>query len=243
MYGYVYKTTDLRNNKIYIGQHKSEQYDDKYYGSGIIITSLIKKYGTQNFKNEILCECASAEELNDKEIEFIAQYDARNPEIGYNIATGGAFGDSGYHLGMLGKTQTDKQKACASKACSYKRDKKFCERMAQQTTALWEDDKYRELMSKKRKGKIPWNKGMTIDEETKEKISKSVSKSLKDKYEAMTDEEKLARGKAISAGKKGKVAVTDGNKTYFVSSDEVDDYIHKGYYKMSLQRYKKLNKQ
>ena len=30
MYGYVYLTTDLETNKIYIGQHKAESFDTSY---------------------------------------------------------------------------------------------------------------------------------------------------------------------------------------------------------------------
>lgn len=54
MYGYIYKTTNLINGKFYIGKHKSEKYDPSYYGSGKIIRLAIKKYGLENFKNEVL---------------------------------------------------------------------------------------------------------------------------------------------------------------------------------------------
>lgn len=53
MYGYIYKTTNLINNKIYIGQHKvkEEKIDNSYYGSGKLIIQAIKKYGKENFKS------------------------------------------------------------------------------------------------------------------------------------------------------------------------------------------------
>lgn len=113
MYGYVYKTTDLFNNKIYVGQHKATEFDENYYGSGIIIKELLNKYGTQRFNCEILEWCKSQEELNHKEIFWINKLNCLNESVGYNIATGGAFGDSGYHLGMLGKSQSEKQKCAA----------------------------------------------------------------------------------------------------------------------------------
>ena len=53
MYGYIYKTTDLRNNKIYVGQHKTKTFDNKYFGSGIVIQQLLQKYGTSIFKQSI----------------------------------------------------------------------------------------------------------------------------------------------------------------------------------------------
>jgi hypothetical protein len=37
MYGYVYITTNLINNKIYIGQHKSETFDSEYIGKFLMI--------------------------------------------------------------------------------------------------------------------------------------------------------------------------------------------------------------
>lgn len=37
MYGYIYLTTNLLNNRMYIGKHKSDIYDKSYYGSGKIL--------------------------------------------------------------------------------------------------------------------------------------------------------------------------------------------------------------
>ena len=67
MYGYVYKTTNNLNNKIYIGQHKSSVFDDKYIGSGKILLQAITKYGKDNFTTEVLEWCDSREQLNEKE--------------------------------------------------------------------------------------------------------------------------------------------------------------------------------
>lgn len=69
MYGYIYKTTNLINNKIYIGQKKSNEFlNEKYLGSGKILRQAIDKEGKQNFKVELLEECESAQELNEREI-------------------------------------------------------------------------------------------------------------------------------------------------------------------------------
>lgn len=94
MYGYIYKTTNLLNGKIYIGQHKSENYDSSYYGSGKLIKRSIEKYGIENFSNTVLCFCDSKEELDKAEKQLIRQYDSRNPKIGYNISFGGDGGDT-----------------------------------------------------------------------------------------------------------------------------------------------------
>lgn len=67
MYGYIYLTTNLINNKKYIGRHKSPIKDNSYYGSGKIIKEALKKYGKENFSVEILEECNTKEELFEKE--------------------------------------------------------------------------------------------------------------------------------------------------------------------------------
>ena len=89
MYGYVYKTTNLRNHKIYIGQHKGHIFDPYYYGSGSWFSRVLKKEGKENFKCEVLEECDTAELLNEREIYWIEFYQSRNPQIGYNLAKGG----------------------------------------------------------------------------------------------------------------------------------------------------------
>lgn len=68
MYGYIYKTTNLINNKIYIGKHKSEIFDIKYKGSGQILKSAFIKYGKNNFSCSVIDYANSLEELNKKEI-------------------------------------------------------------------------------------------------------------------------------------------------------------------------------
>ena len=50
---YIYLTTNLINNKKYIGMQHGELNDD-YLGSGNSITEAIKKYGKENFKRIIL---------------------------------------------------------------------------------------------------------------------------------------------------------------------------------------------
>lgn len=48
-----------------------------------------KKYGKDNFKVELIEECNSLEEMNQKEIFYIDKFNSRNEEFGYNISIGG----------------------------------------------------------------------------------------------------------------------------------------------------------
>lgn len=89
MYGYIYLTTNLINNKKYIGQHKSPVFDDKYKGSGKHLSRAIAKYGWDNFICEIIEPCDSIKELNDREEYWIAYYNAVESNEYYNIARGG----------------------------------------------------------------------------------------------------------------------------------------------------------
>lgn len=89
MIGYIYKTTNLKNGKIYIGQHRSTEFNPKYYGSGTTLKKALKKYGKENFKIEILYEANNLKRLNDAEILFIEDYRTIDSSIGYNIELGG----------------------------------------------------------------------------------------------------------------------------------------------------------
>ncbi|MEG1565841.1 MAG: NUMOD3 domain-containing DNA-binding protein [Bacilli bacterium] len=90
MIGYIYKTTNKINGKIYVGQKKSERFlGNKYLGSGKVITNAVKHYGNDNFTVEMLEEINSVEDLDNREIYWIKELNATNREIGYNISEGG----------------------------------------------------------------------------------------------------------------------------------------------------------
>lgn len=87
----IYKTTNLLNGKIYIGQDSKN--DPNYLGSGKTLKRAINKYGKNNFTKEIIEICETKKDLNDREIYWIGKMDSRNRKIGYNISKGGAEGD------------------------------------------------------------------------------------------------------------------------------------------------------
>ena len=89
--GIIYKTTNLVNNKFYVGQDLHNK--PKYLGSGLLLRKAIRKYGLSMFIKEILEQCESVEHLNEREKFWILTLDARNHNIAYNIGEGGHFGD------------------------------------------------------------------------------------------------------------------------------------------------------
>jgi len=83
----IYKTLNLVNNKIYVGQHYTSA-DDGYLGSGKILKLAIFKYGKHNFKREIL-EFVDITNIDDREIYWIAELSATTKYGNYNINIGG----------------------------------------------------------------------------------------------------------------------------------------------------------
>ena len=86
----IYKTTNIINGKIYIGQDSNN--NPKYFGSGNLLKKAFDKYGIENFKKEILEHCDSKKDLNDKEKYWINKLQSINKKIGYNISEGGTGG-------------------------------------------------------------------------------------------------------------------------------------------------------
>jgi len=74
MYYYIYKITNLKNNKFYIGSHKTSNLDDGYFGSGIYLRRAITKYGKGNFSKHIILFCESEDQMRQKETELLQIY-------------------------------------------------------------------------------------------------------------------------------------------------------------------------
>ena len=90
---YIYKITNLINNKVYIGQTNGKKIG--YFGGGFLLKKAIKKYGKENFNKEIIIKGNFNKELlNELEIHYINLYSPPNTKNSYNLAKGG-FSNSG----------------------------------------------------------------------------------------------------------------------------------------------------
>jgi hypothetical protein len=88
---FIYKTSNLLNNKFYIGMHSTENVEDGYIGSGTILWHAIKKYGKSNFITEIIEYLPNREELKAREKEIVNENLLKDP-LCMNIQKGGGGG-------------------------------------------------------------------------------------------------------------------------------------------------------
>jgi hypothetical protein len=86
-YYLIYKITNIKTNKFYIGAHRTTDIDDKYMGSGVYLKRAQKKYGIENFKKEILCVFDNEHDMFNKEAELVNLH-----ENSYNLMNGGQGG-------------------------------------------------------------------------------------------------------------------------------------------------------
>lgn len=91
---YIYKTTNLINGKIYIGQSCKESSKSKsYIGGGTLLALAIKKYGKENFSKEILKDdIKTRKKLDIFEKAYIRKFNSCDMNVGYNILEGAAIG-------------------------------------------------------------------------------------------------------------------------------------------------------
>ena len=93
----IYKAVNKTNGKIYIGQTVTTLHiriqRHKSYGNWPIQRA-IRKYGLDSFEFTVIDTATSHQELNDKEIYWIAHYNCKAPH-GYNLTDGGG-GISGW---------------------------------------------------------------------------------------------------------------------------------------------------
>lgn len=88
----IYCITNKINGKTYIGQHKTNNLNDRYMGSGIILHQAFEKYGIKNFSKSILAITETKESVNILEKFFIALYRSES-KAEYNMADGGDGGN------------------------------------------------------------------------------------------------------------------------------------------------------
>lgn len=132
---FIYKTTNLVNGKIYIGQSIfTPEEKPNYLGSGSKLHRAIKEFGKENFKREILeNDIIDTQILNEREIHWISYFDSKNSEIGYNVLSGGRY---------------ENQNQAISEACNRPEE---LERKSKESKKIWRDEDYRKRVTESNK--------------------------------------------------------------------------------------------
>lgn len=99
MFGIIYKATNLKNNKVYIGQtteslgsRKSKHYNKAFNNKfNTYFLNALKKYDKNDFTWEEIDNANTLEELNTKEQHWIKYYNSNIHDYGYNSTSGGDY--------------------------------------------------------------------------------------------------------------------------------------------------------
>lgn len=167
-FNFIYKTTNLINEKYYIGMHSTDNLNDGYVGSGKRLWYSINKYGKENFKIEHLKFFETRKELVEGEKEIVNSNLLKDIKC-INLKIGGTGG-----FPILNKEQYQNGGRNSMKILwnrSEFRDK-VSKRTSEQNKKLWKDGILRY--------KDNWT-GRKHTEETKNKISVTKSKLKGDK--------------------------------------------------------------
>lgn len=121
-YNYVYKLTNKINGKIYFGVHRTDNIDDNYMGSGLLLKRAQNKYGIENFEKEIIEEFDTYKEALQREREIVTT-EFIEESTNYNIREGG-YGN-----------------------CKW--STQFISKLSESAKKKWENPKYRKMMEEK----------------------------------------------------------------------------------------------
>lgn len=148
-FNFVYVTTNLENGKKYIGKHSTDDMFDGYYGTGELIKKAYKKYGKDSFETKIIKFFDTEDEAYDYE-EFLVDESIIYDDRYYNIDLGGKGSMRGRKHKESSKKQTsDKMKGRPKPPRSKEHIENF-----------------EKAMAKRRKPKLPQNRGFLLEEKS-----------------------------------------------------------------------------
>lgn len=168
----VYKHT-APNGKVYIGITSMKPQRRWENGSGYrknpLFYNAIKKYGWDAFVHEILAAELDKMSAEAMEIQLIKELRANDPQYGYNIENGG--NAPGTHSVETLKKMSEAQ--MGEKNHMYGKSSPMRGKKASQEAL--EKNKASHL------GQVPWNKGIQMTEEQKNKLKKPKTEEHKAK--------------------------------------------------------------
>lgn len=238
MYGYIYKITNKINGKMYIGMHRSNEFDEDYWGSGKIITEAIGKYGKENFSREILLECDSEDDLCKAEERIIKELNCVESDDYYNLKDGGVGKFpilSGELNGMYGVHRYGKENPNYGKHHTFSdesrknmsdahKGKKLSDyhktRISEGTKGKKLSEETKQKLSIKAKNRVGWHH----TEETKKKMSEN-NAMKKQEYR-----DKLSNSlKGKNNWTSGRIWINNGKIELMIFKEEIDTKLNEGF--------------
>jgi|APCry1669190646_1035306.scaffolds.fasta_scaffold29194_2 group I intron endonuclease len=183
MYYYLYRITNLANNKMYVGIHKTADLNDGYMGSGKLLALAIKKYGIDNFQKEILEFFPNYKDALAKEKEIVNEEFLTRDDV-YNLRRGGNGGfdyinkhkeqyrEKRRRVGMAnhfyGKRHTEEtKKILAEKTSMYKKGVALSDshksNISNSLKGIKFTEERKQKISRAKIGKPAWNKGIQAE--------------------------------------------------------------------------------
>jgi hypothetical protein len=103
---YIYKTTCYVTKKFYYGMHSTNDLNDGYFGSGLLLLKSISKYGKENHHVKIIQFFKSRHDLHNAEKQLITAALIEHP-LCMNLIEGGI---GGFNHEYLVKPKSDATK-------------------------------------------------------------------------------------------------------------------------------------
>jgi group I intron endonuclease len=202
-YHYIYKTTNLKNGKYYIGMHSTDNLEDGYMGSGKRLKRSLNKHGKENFKFEILEFFSDRKSLIEGEKKLVNE-ELLKDSLSMNIKKGGEGGT----------VNDEHRKNLKIGASKYQKNK--------WSTDIDYRDKIKKVLLDNIKkshllGKIKYNtfEGKNHSDKTKKKMSET----KKDMY---IGEKNPSYGTCW---------ITNGKENKKIEKEKINDYLCDGWYK------------
>lgn len=204
---YIYEIKNTLDNKIYIGCHETEDLEDGYMGSGLMLLAAMKKYGKENFQKTILEFCETKQKMFEKEKELVTEEFVNRLDT-YNLNIGGHGGS------ISGRKHSEETKQRISESMKSK-SKEWRDHITKSITGKKRTQEFCKNLSNKNKGKklseetkkklSEINKGKKLSEEQKRKISESLKGRVKSKEE-IENIRKALTGNTLSEETKRKIS-------------------------------------
>ena len=203
---FIYKITNLINNRYYYGMHSTNNLDDGYFGSGKLIRLSVKKYGQINHKFEILEFLPNRELLKNREKEIITMNEISKKDC-LNLVEGGHGGGKIWSEEHMKKFSKSGNKSFLEKMSNPYYRERFSNKMSEINKESYHK------FSKGEKFVCNWE-GRKHSEETKKKMSED----RKNKY-----------GLGESNSNYGSKWMTKNGISKLISKNDIQTFVNDGW--------------